>query len=504
MSDPYAGLHLYYGDLHSHCAVGYGHGSAEDAFRNARLQLDFACVTAHAWWPDMPPADAPGLGPTVAYHRRGFTAARDNWSHLRAVVAANHEPGAFVPFLGFEWHSLAYGDHHVVYEDEAGEILPAPDLPALRAALRQGTQRALLVPHHIGYRRGYRGINWDAYTEEFSPVVEIMSMHGCSESDDAPYPMLHTMGPRDGESLYAHGLQRGHRVGAVGSTDHHSAHPGSYGHGRLGVWARSLTRGDLLDAIYARRCYALTGDRIALRLSVNEVPMGGIAPADPHRAIIVEVDGGAALDTVEVLRNEVVIYRWIPSLAANDDPSGSWLIPVEFGWGPKGEEADWRARIDVREGRLLGVEPRLRGQDIVAPQGRPPPPSAFSDLIRREGGVSLTTKTWGNPATSTPGTQAFCLLVDGDANTRLACDFNGAAFEVYLGELAQHSRSGYLGGFLTPAWRIGRAVPQTVARVRLTLHDRVLSPGRDCYRIRVRQANEQWAWSSPVWVAAPP
>ena len=53
----YEGLQPYYGDIHNHCAVGYGHGSIEEAFQNARLQLDFASVTVHAHWPDIPTGD---------------------------------------------------------------------------------------------------------------------------------------------------------------------------------------------------------------------------------------------------------------------------------------------------------------------------------------------------------------------------------------------------------------------------------------------------------------
>ena len=146
----------------------------------------------------------------------------------------------------------------------------------LRAWAERGVE-SLLIPHHIGYRQGYRGINWATFSPELSPVVEIMSMHGCSESDDAPYPMLHTMGPRDGGSTYQHGLALGHVVGAIGSTDHHSAHPGSYGHGRVAVWAESLTRQAVLAARRSRRCYALTGDRIDLRLSINGAEMGSSA-----------------------------------------------------------------------------------------------------------------------------------------------------------------------------------------------------------------------------------
>ena len=125
--DPYDGLQVYYGDLHSHCNLGYGHGSAADAYQNARLQLDFACVTPHGWWGDMPDGADPRLAPTVGYHRNGFVSAELGWPYLREVVAANHQPGRFVSFLGFEWHSMAYGDHHVVYGDERGEIVRGAD-----------------------------------------------------------------------------------------------------------------------------------------------------------------------------------------------------------------------------------------------------------------------------------------------------------------------------------------------------------------------------------------
>lgn len=48
MITPYDKLDTFYGDLHSYCNVGYGHGSIENAFDNAALQLDVVCVTPHS------------------------------------------------------------------------------------------------------------------------------------------------------------------------------------------------------------------------------------------------------------------------------------------------------------------------------------------------------------------------------------------------------------------------------------------------------------------------
>jgi hypothetical protein len=43
-------------------------------------------------------------------------------------------------------------------------------------------------------------------------------------------------------------------------------------------------------------------------------------------------------------------------------------------------------------------------------------------------------------------------------------------------------------------------VPQTEFAHRFDLTDRRESTGRDWYYVRVRQRNDQWAWSSPIWV----
>jgi hypothetical protein len=121
--------------------------------------------------------------------------------------------------------------------------------------------------------------------------------------------------------------------------------------------------------------------------------------------------------------------------------------------------------------------------------------------------VTFTTRTWGNPATTTPGTQAVCLEIAGEPPTRLAATFNGQAVTVTLGQLLERAYAGYLGGFLTPAYRFHRAVPASSYTCQFTLTDRADFPhprpaGRDWYTVRVRQANGQWAWSSPIWVEA--
>ena len=500
----YDQFNVYYGDLHSHCnQVGYGYGSVEEAYQNARSQLDFASITAHAYWPDIP-EDERRLADTVAYHKDGFKRAARAWPTLKEVSETVYEPGRFVSFPSFEWHSRRYGDHNIYYKDAIGEIIRAADLKDMRTQLRrlkeQGTD-CLMIPHHIGYLQGYRGISWDDFTPEFSPIVEMFSMHGQAESDDAPYPYMHTMGPRDERSTMQYGLRTGQIFGVVGSTDHHSAFPGSYGYGRAAVWASALTREAIWEAIIARRTYAITGDRILLAFSVNDRPMGSILPNTTEREITVSVVGGGALEFVEVLHNNCPVHRWSAHEQSLHETNGLVKVFVELGWGQKDEITDWQASLNVAGGKLKSVEPRFRGPDIVAPQDEAPPHVAFSSWQQvGDDRIQFDTQTWGNPTILTPATQGVCLEISADERTRLQGYINHCEIDLPLKELKHGARTGHLGGFLSPGYSIHRAVRQSEYTWHGQFQHNHESPVRDWYYVRVCQKNGQWAWSSPIWI----
>jgi len=501
----YDKLKVYYGDLHSHCDIGYGHGPVEEAYQNARTQLDFASVTAHAHWPDIPEGSE-RLASVVAYHRKGFQRAKEQWQRFQEVTEGFNRDHQFITFLSFEWHSLRHGDHNVYFKEAQGRIITARSLEEMRAHLRFLTEEgtaSFLIPHHIGYLSGYRGIRWEDFSPEFTPVVEMMSMHGMAESTDGPFPYLHTMGPRDERSTVQYGLRTGHVFGVIGSTDHHSAHPGSYGHGRAAVWATELSRDGIWEAIAARRTYALTGDRIALAFSLNAQPMGSLVPANTDRRIEISVVGGSALDYVEIIYNNRCLNRWSvcgPEPNLFKEPVKVFL---EVGWGQKDIPVDWHVTLEVVEGSLLSAEPRFRGRDIVAPQASGIGRHAFSSWDRiGENSVSFVTQTWGNPTTTTPSTQGISLELLGAENTKIQAVINGHQVTIALGELVRGSRSGYLGGFLAPAYCFHRAVSRDEYAYETSLQHAGDGKQRDWYYVRVRQKNGQWAWSSPIWVEA--
>ncbi len=362
----------------------------------------------------------------------------------------------------------------------------------------------MLLPHHIGYRQGYRGINWSTFTPEFSPAVEIMSMHGTSESDDAPQPYLHTMGPLDWHSSYQYGLAQGHVTGVFGSTDHHSAHPGSYGHGRLAVWSEQLTRTAIWEAIQQRRTVALTGDNIALALALNGQPLGAVVDATPERQIEIEVAGGDALDYVEILHNNRVLQRWNGSRSETINWDEPLQVHFEVGWGNRNEPVEWAGRAwQWMKVSYWPSSPVFAAMRRWRPRQRKKLPMPSANGSVRANRVSLSTLERGairRPRPRIP--RASRLSVLGTAQTKLVGTVNGEQIEASLADLVQGSQSGYLGGFLTPAYRFRRAVPRADSTGRFALTHNGTGEQRDWYYVRVRQKNGQWAWSSPIWVRA--
>jgi hypothetical protein len=76
---------IYWGDLHSHCAISYGEGNLENAIKRASQQLDFCSVTGHAFWPDIDSL-AKDKEDIKNYHLQGFIKLKKNWRHILVTL----------------------------------------------------------------------------------------------------------------------------------------------------------------------------------------------------------------------------------------------------------------------------------------------------------------------------------------------------------------------------------------------------------------------------------
>ncbi len=153
-------------------------------------------------------------------------------------------------------------------------------------------------PHHIGWT----GCDEEGHDPEGQPVWEICSCHGCYEHAD------HPLGQRGEhrDQLVDVMLAKGHRFGFTASSDSHGLlwHHGEsrkrdpYRTGLTAVQAAACTRDLVLEALRARRCYATSGAKILLDVTVEGQPMGSILRRSGP--VTVEVRAVGALTTAEI------------------------------------------------------------------------------------------------------------------------------------------------------------------------------------------------------------
>ena len=291
---------MLWADLQGHSALSDGSASPEQYYSYARdvAGLDVVSLTDHDHHGLRPLDENPGI-----------------WKHIQAVNRRFHEPGRFVALLGFEWTSWLWGHRHVIYFTDTGPLLsnvdPATDTPQELWEALAGYD-ALTIAHHPA--GAAQATDWSiAPPPDLEPLVEIVSVHGSSEARTTPRPIYRA---RDGHFV-RDALERGYRLGFLGSTDGHDGHPGlahrnAPSGGLAAILTGERTRTAVAAALRRRACYATSGVRIYLEFSLGAHPMGSVAPppdAQTTHAYVAFVVGAAPLEYVELIKNGVLLYR---------------------------------------------------------------------------------------------------------------------------------------------------------------------------------------------------
>jgi len=491
---------LFWGDIHNHNAVGYGKGSLQRSYEIARSHLDFFAFTPHGQWHDMP------IMPENKHEKwiKGFQVTREHWDEVRKMAGESYKPGDFVAFVGYEWHSSTFGDYCVIYPSDAETPPPALDhVSKLQAFAKE--KGALLLPHHPGYRHGWRGAAVDHLDPSVSPVLEIFSEHGLAEHDRGPFDYVrHSNGGRWTPNTLRAFLARGVHVGVTASTDNHSGYPGAYREGLVGIYANELTREGVFEALRARRSFAVTGDRIALDFRVNGHWMGEILPETPKRQITIAAKGWDEIASIELVKNGRVIARAFPMDADVHSPpwSSPVLCRVEFGWGPWGDLAmarvcDWDFELGVSGGRLVEAHGCFRAGPFD--EDRRNKLEKRSEKSCRVRSYTSRKEPLGDLVNN-----SVVLKIEGGPETRLICTITRPVVmkvEKSLAELAVENTLEFTGPFTSESMVFQRLVFAPHYTGRLEFSD---GPDEgvkeDWYYARVVQANGDLAISSPIWV----
>lgn len=495
-------LKMFWGDIHNHCNLTYGHGGLREAFEAAKQQLDFVSVTPHAMWPDIPGKNDPRLEWVIEYHESAFRRLRaGGWNeYVRMTNEYNAED--FITFLSYECHSMEHGDHVVLNYDLNAPLVECTSVEDLKQKLKDS--KTFVTPHHMGYQEGYRGYNWDFFSEgDKTPFVEMYSRHGLAESDLGDYPYLHDMGPRHWEGTIMYGLNQGHKFGIMGSTDQHAGYPGSYGDGRIGVLTTSLSRDNIWEAMRNRKVCCATGDKILIDFRINDATMGDIIKGN-KRQIYVNVIGENAIDYIDIVKNGQTVGRISGSLtpvAPKEDIIRA-KVKFEFGWNRLEEHVRWDGNIRISDGKINEVTPCFRGLPFTSPvKGIKEKPTQVNKIINKaDKQVDLEMYSVKNPNTVTPSTQAVILDVTMSKSAKFIVEFNGQSFEYTMAEMLDGTKTQFMNGWLSEAIQFHRAIPVSAFSFEHFTTDDQPEKDTDYYYIRVRQRDNQWAWSSPIWV----
>ena len=499
-----SGLRLYWGDLHNHCNITYGHGDMRDAFEAATEQLDFVSVTPHAMWPDINLLNRePRLKWVIGYHTDAFKRLREGgYDKYSAMTKEYNRPGKFLTFIGYEAHSMVYGDHVALHKNLDAPLVNCSSIENWKDKFRG--QDVFITPHHMGYQEGFRGYNWKYFTGgDQTPFVEMYSRHGLAEGDMGDYPYLHDMGPRNWEGSILYGLKQGHKFGLIGSTDQHSGYPGSYGDGRVGVLAPSLERDSVWNGLRSRHTCCATGDKIAVDFRINDALMGEVVSGDKRR-IYVNVSAESCIDYVDIVKNGRLIARMNGPLLPVYEPADliRCKIKMEYGWNREEKYVNWDGMVSIDKGRILSVTPCFRGAAFTSPQEGETEFHTHVNRIRSvtDNSAELELYTSKNPNTTTPSTQAVILDVEMPLDGVITSDFNGRQFRHTLAELLEGGRSHFMRGWLSEAVLFNRAMPQSCWSIEHYMEDDGKETDSDWYYVRVRQKDGQWLWTSPIWV----
>jgi hypothetical protein len=312
------GMNIYFGDIHTHSGQvcdrpegGCGTGSREENYAYARgpAGLDFYCLSDHEAQVDP-----------------------EKIEDFLALADAHETPGQFVCLRGFEFTSLVYGHRNIYFRDKGGTIVNAckdwhsmtrdyanATTPAeLWEALEACGDPFISVPHHPS--AASHPFDWNQFNPKYERLVEVYSMWGSSE--------YYGDTPRGGSDRYPdlfvrNALNRGLRFGLIASSDGHDGQPGNAqgrprdmftrhgGSGWVAVLCDDLTRENVWDALYDRRCYATTGVPIGLSFAINGSIMGTELPAFPageKPELAIGCEGCNGIDHIRIVKNGRVVH----------------------------------------------------------------------------------------------------------------------------------------------------------------------------------------------------
>lgn len=488
----------------------------EEWYGQAKEMLDFWPI---AYYPYYIRKDIKGIPLEDIYP---MDKVQKDWEIINEFVNTKNKTSPEFPlFSGYEWQGAGLDGDHNVFFKEGGPLVNTMRYTDLYKELLEYS--VIAIPHHLAYSLFNRGKNWSTHIDEFSPIAEIYSSHGSSESSDTDLHMarhIH-MGPRTGGTSVFDGLMLGHKVGIIASGDNHLV-AAQYGHGFAGILAENKSKEAIWEALINRRVYGMTSGRVKLFYEVNENVMGSeFETADNILTHHIKVETQDAIDRVVVYKNGKPHFtynhaeKWVEK---NLDKIVTFKFKLEFGWGPDLniypdiQNKIWNGSLKTK-GKIKSIEKcwTSLGQSLKQVD------NSYCEFKLTTRKTTQSGK-WMGPSPIT--TEGFVFEIEADINSEIIMQIDGKTYVKKVSELLENTdlivflddakklakeRFGLEEYYRSDAFyhnaykvRVMKAKPEVAYKIDKEFQ---LEFKEDAfYLIKVYQSDGAVAWSSPIWV----
>lgn len=465
---------LFWGDMHGQTDLTVGTGSLDEYFQFAQ---------------------GPAALDVSGWQGNDLEVTPQKWEEVKRVTKKYHQPHRFLTFLGYEWSGNfpGGGDHNIYFLGDDGDLYPSSHWSTTdvfdetnscdRYPLNElfdtfrGRDDVMIIPHIGG-----RPANLDYFDPEFTPAIEIHSHHGTFE-------------------WFAHdAMRRKLKVGFLASSDDHTCRLGlSYAlqntgqaaaafdtkSGLVGIYAKELTREAIWEALKARRCFAVTYNRIDLQVKIGDLMMGQEGTVSQPPSIRVDVKGTAPLDHIDIFRGNDIVHTWRPL------PLPTSKRRVKLLWSGvrntgRSKSAKWDGTLYLDEGKICSISER-----------------AFDTFQQGVTSSSAQIVSWKS---STSGDiDGLILDIDAPDSARLHFTSKLTCFDISLGELSAAPTVFNAGGEnLKVEISLAGGDPDDSDTdsycQQLSWEDAAIPAGQNAYWVKVVQSNGQMAYSSPIFI----
>ena len=283
----------------------------------------------------------------VASSNHDFTPdflTQSEWAEVQAIASIYNQIPGRTALSGWEWTTSSQderGGHRAMY-------FLTDDVPLFRSTTKGSNTvyklyslirpwGAILQPHHN---------NWTGYDAELQPVFEITSAWRQAREEATAFRAQGSVA-----SVWE-ALERGYRIGFVGSGDSHWMGTGE-DYGITGAYVEKLDRQGVFEAIRSKRVFASTGARMLIDFRVEGAFMGEEIelPQGPVK-VEVSVEGDADLEALEVVKDHKVIHA-----ARGSGMSKEFSFVDQGGPRPDGKASYYYLRVRQKDQMYAWTSP---------------------------------------------------------------------------------------------------------------------------------------------------